>query len=250
MYIIRCRKGETGRLKTLALHQNPVVISPGEPVTTPVILCGPYGKPLLPSAWRSAPERTNVLAIAGGTGVSLTLPLVQAATSTPEFMGPAVDFIWIIRRSSNMKWIASELDEMKRVSGGNAANLNIHIYVTQEALSASNDASLRMNEKSDEENCITREQSKGHAAISEIGIGGARFDITYLDRKKPSLGEIVKSFMETRADTSFRTRVVASGPNIMGKDLRSAVARQNDAGKVMKGEKRWDVELEWDDRTG
>jgi hypothetical protein len=34
----------------------------------------------------------------------------------------------------------------------------------------------------------------------------------------------------------------------MGTDLRAAVGANNDGGKVWKGEGRFDVSLEWDDR--
>jgi len=59
---------------------------------TPVVFCGPYGTALL----TSKSEPTNRLAIAGGTGVSLTLPLVLAATASSDFAVVAIDLIWIV----------------------------------------------------------------------------------------------------------------------------------------------------------
>ncbi|KAF4624334.1 hypothetical protein G7Y89_g13838 [Cudoniella acicularis] len=131
-YIIRCRKGETGRLKKLALGELPHETGKENKTTTPVTLCGPYGTAILLSRPNIGPEVTNILAIAGGTGVSLTLPLVLAATSSPFFSGVPIDFIWIIRRSSNMQWISSELEELKHRSSNANLNLRIHIFITQE----------------------------------------------------------------------------------------------------------------------
>jgi hypothetical protein len=63
-------------------------------VITPVIPCGPYGKGLFRTAKNgSGPEITNILTIVVGTGVSLTLPLVLAATSDSAFDGAAIGFI-------------------------------------------------------------------------------------------------------------------------------------------------------------
>ena len=56
--------------------------------------------------------------------------------------------------------------------------------------------------------------------------------------------------MDTRANTELRTRVIASGPAVMGGDLRETVAGLNDGGKVLRGERKWDVELCWDGRIG
>lgn len=55
-YIIRCRGGMTKRLKKLVLEQ-------AASAKLSVILCGPYGHPLLKNR-----EMSNILAVAGGTG--------------------------------------------------------------------------------------------------------------------------------------------------------------------------------------
>jgi hypothetical protein len=60
----------------------------------------------------------------------------------------------------------------------------------------------------------------------------------------------VTGFLEQRARKGLRTRVIASGPQGMGADLRAAVAGVNSAGAVWKGDRCRDVELVWDDRMG
>lgn len=256
-YIVRCRSGETKRLKDLALGniQGPAS-SGGAPLsstTTPVILCGPYGTALLPSHPNTGHDAANILAIAGGTGISLTLPLVLAATSSPAFTGVPIDFIWMIRRSSNKQWIASELDELKRRSRTEKLDLRIHIYVTQEG--ADSDKTELIDTPSDNNSTSKTaddqiEPVSNSCCSSASTSSNPNYNTTYMDAQHPSLASIVSSFLENRAHSRFKTRVIASGPQGMGTDLRSAVARVNDGSKVWKGDMRWDVELEWDDRMG
>jgi NAD(P)H-flavin reductase len=244
-YIIRCRKGETGRLKSLANLESQNATKP----TTPVILCGPYGTPLLSSI---SPEITNILAIAGGTGISLTLPLVLATTASPWFAGATVDFVWIIRRASNIQWISNELSELKqRASQGNL-DLRIHIFITQEDTEEKGAGIINSDEKE-----MTIEATKGSSSTSEGSVSSLEkceqqrnYKLTYLKAQRPSLHDIVTDFLSSRASSLHRTRVVASGPASMGHDLRAAVAISNDGSKVWKDDRKFDVSLEWDDRMG
>lgn len=245
-YIIRCRSGETGNLKTLALNNQ---------LTTPVILSGPYGERLL----KPNEEPTNILAIAGGTGISLTLPLILAATASdaPFYPGRAIDFIWTVRRSSCLEWISEELETIKQRARDTKINLNVHIYITQEEEPSS---SLEEEEKTEEntwneekmiksDTILTSNSNSGSDPSAENS--GVGFKISYLGGCKcchPDLQGLVKRFMDERAGEAYRTRVVASGPKGMGRDLRRAVARCCDGGMVFRGKKRGDVELIWDAR--
>lgn len=92
-----------------------------------VILCGPYEKALLPNQ-----DTANILFIAGGTGISLTLPLVLAATSTSTLPGAAIDFVWIIRRSLNIGWITIELEQLKKRAECGSFDLCVHIFIRQD----------------------------------------------------------------------------------------------------------------------
>lgn len=254
-YIIRCRNGETRRLKTLALSEDSTVTSrelgPDETVTTPVILCGPYGTGLLPSSRRSREEVTNILAVAGGTGVS---PVILAATSNPAFDGAAIDFVWIIRRKSNTQWISVELEEVKRrTCASKHLNFRIHIYVTQEHgpnSTATLQTHLLSEDKARDIGIEPFTEAYSFSSRSEKDSESPKFKITYLNARYPSLQDVVSRFIETRSGFDYRTRVIASGPAGMGYDLRVAVAMLNDGGKVWKGERRCDVDLHWDDRMG
>lgn len=234
-YIARCRKGETGRLKNLILATE----NQEKTTITPVILCGPYGTDLVPTQG----EVTNILAISGGTGVSLTLPVVMVATNSPAHARAAIDFIWMIRRASNMEWVASEMEELKRRAKLSNINLRIHIYITQErSTSISTQAQGGKTSLDIGVNSVAGSQS------SVASIREENFHMTFMDDHHPSLRDVVANFMETRADSAYRTKVIASGPRGMGGDLRAAVAASNDGAKVWRNEKRFDVSLEWDDR--
>jgi NAD(P)H-flavin reductase len=246
-YIVRCRKGETERLKSLVLDKDSLPATKERisdiAITTPVIMCGPYGTPLL----SAKSETANILAIAGGTGVSLTLPVVLAATASTQFEGAAIDFVWIIRRASNAEWIATEILELKQRSReAKNLNLRVHLYVTQES-----DTSKPVNSSSDKITTVSNTESISPAdSQNSPSLKSNNSSITYLNSQQPSLNEIVKTFMATRAQAVFRTRVIASGPPGMGRDLREAVAGCNDGAKVFRGAMEADVELHWDDRMG
>ncbi|KAF7905351.1 uncharacterized protein EAF01_005872 [Botrytis porri] len=240
-YIIRCRSGETGNLKKLALDGQ---------LTTPVILSGPYGEQLL----RPTEEPTNILAIAGGTGISLTLPLVLAATASDAkiYEGRAIDFVWIVRRSSCLDWIREELEEVKGRARDAGMNLNIHIFITQEE-DPDSEGKKEATITNDEKTVMEMDDKAMVNSISSLspegGSGG--FKVSYLGGCQcfhPDLKQVVNSFMQERAGNAYRTRVIASGPNGMGKDLRIAVAKCNDGCAVLRGGKKGDVELVWDAR--
>jgi hypothetical protein len=130
------RKGETGRLKRLAwdntLEVSQKVNGKNSTATTAVILCGPCGTPLLSSNLNSGPEVTNFPTTASGTRVSLTLPLVLAATSPKALEAPARDFLYIVRRGSNLEWIPGELEELKQRTRHEEFHLHVQIYVRQD----------------------------------------------------------------------------------------------------------------------
>lgn len=170
----------------------------------------------------------------------------------------------------NLDWIATELAELKRRAEMQNIDLRIHIFVTQESSTGSDsdansaaEPEIPIVDVDEKHNAITsmlptassttssssscKSGEKGCSTVSEKGLN---FKITYLQSKRPCLGTLVEGFVEGRASSGYKTRVVASGPASMGRDLRSAVARCNRAEKVWRGERRFDVGLEWDDRMG
>jgi len=75
-----------------------------EGTPTPMILNGVYGARALD---RGA---TNILAIAGGTGITYTLPIVYETLQKQPAIKSAIHLVWIIRGTSHLQWIQPERD--------------------------------------------------------------------------------------------------------------------------------------------
>ncbi|PGH27850.1 hypothetical protein AJ80_00400 [Polytolypa hystricis UAMH7299] len=245
-YIVRCLNGETARLSELAARTSQT--------TTPVILTGPFGGGVLD------PSARNILAIAGGTGISFALPLALAAVRDLDHPGRLVELVWIIKRACNIRWIEEELDELllaTEVSTSNTtttttttttaptSSVSIRIFITRE--STDSDSATK-----DVENISpTDEKLPTTTTMTSIDSLSKRENvhITYLTDHHPSTSEIVQGFIGERAAASGgKTQVVASGPPELGHDLRASVAEANDAGKAWRGEGGGDVGLYWDNR--
>lgn len=113
-YIIRVRDGQTKKLAAL-----------GDGATVPVILSGPYGHGF-PSY-----EAQHVLAIAGGTGVTFTWPIIMEAVRQCTFTAAVLDFIWVVRKAEDVLWLSSELSQMKKLLN-EALGLRISIFVSRD----------------------------------------------------------------------------------------------------------------------
>ncbi|KFX90148.1 hypothetical protein O988_08321, partial [Pseudogymnoascus sp. VKM F-3808] len=101
-YIIRALSGETAKLAALARDAGEEGL-----VTTPVILTGPYGAAI-------APGTGNLLAVAGGTGISFALPVVLAALEKGgESRAGLVQLVWVVRRVRDLKWVENEMEGLK-----------------------------------------------------------------------------------------------------------------------------------------
>lgn len=248
-YLIRAFKGETARLAKLAEKE------PG--CTTPVILTGPYGEGVLrPPRGIGMPadaSTPNIIAIAGGTGISFTLPIVLEASRRST---GALEMVWMVRRANDLAWIEPELLELKqRMRAGFCERLKIRIFVTRDAGEDFSEAPKQLlaaagGEKGfpalPDSTAVNPESS-----LEEVLRPHAGFEVQWLKDHHPSLqvkedNDMLDKFMQRT--TAGKILVVASGPAGLGRDLRTAVAARNDAGKVLAGDESGDVELIWDDR--
>jgi predicted ferric reductase len=265
VYIIRARNGETGKLGALAASATDDKDSHFE---TPIIMLGPYGRSTMDR------EAINILAIAGGTGVSFTLPTITAALIDPSSPAQNIEMIWIIRHIDNLAWIAPEIETLKsRLSTsststtGNSNDLKfgadstaqtskrfrIRIFVTRapETRTHVHPLATSTAEKDLEISSAssTTSNSMQSQEIQHLIAPHPDFNITYLDHSRPSVDAMVASFMDETVEHG-RTQVIGSGPAALGKDLRAAVARRNVVGGVWKGDEKGDVDCVWDDRMG
>lgn len=250
-YVIRAKKGETKKLADIAakkLAAQPAGPTPaaGTEPTTSVVLTGPYGVDMIASV---TPE-TNVLCVAGGTGITFVLPVLLKLVREKPVAARKIELVWAVRRDADAKWVAEELEFIKEA--GCSHSLDINVYVTREK---EHHSSVRRGagagagtEKGD------GLQEKVESSASSATGGCDCNDVTHHhpdnteipEARRPHLDEVVRGFVGSVARGS--TTVYASGPGGMIGDLRTAVAGCNASGAVWKGDARGDVRLICDDR--
>jgi ferric-chelate reductase len=252
-YIIRAMKGETRRLADIASLR----IKPEErpKQSTSVVLSGPYGRGVLDDH-----RAVNVLAVAGGTGISFALPIVQKAIAqAKETKQGAVELIWMVRKTENILWIAEELAGLRAELQQSVVDLQVKIYVTRDDVKLSSSASLASQssgeKKEPTENITTAETSSftSSLALNNLIAEQNGFSVEWLSDHHPNLKRsdgscILEDWLKRGAVNGSRSQVFASGPAGLGTDLRVAVAAKNDASKVFKGDGSGDVGFYWDDR--
>ena len=236
-YIIRCLKGETSKLGQLALKLQ------AEKSTTPVILSGPYGSP-------SLCQPGNLLAIAGGTGITMAYPLVLSrAQELRGKQGGKVQLVWIVRRIQDLEWMGPELSVLKQYLANGQDNISIRIFVTRELESKIYGKDGKESSGEDEEVKEASSTTKSATGnVSALLHNYPGFEVQWLGDHHPDLGQVVTEFVEGADDSAGSVSVVGSGPGGMGTSLRTAVAHVNDGSRVSKGEEKYDVHLHWDDR--
>lgn len=222
----------------------------GDSCTTSVILTGPYGGTSTVEAASS-----NLLAVAGGTGVTSVLPTLQDTLTVAQTGSRAVDLVWVVRKVQDLSWIAPELAELKSwMSSGKAIGLRIRIFVTRETapLESPSSSSSSLSEKG--KGCCSK-RNKGEKNGVIVSSSGDlttlqdNFFITYLGGAHPSIKDIVNDFAERAAICGGRSQVIGAGPMEIGTALRSAVAKENHAGRVWQGDESGIMALEWDCRS-
>jgi predicted ferric reductase len=258
-YIMRVRKGETAKLAGLARIKTSASEETMRPATANVILSGPYGMSTI-TALDKDPS-TNVMCIAGGTGITFILPILQYLISkSHKGSDRKVELIWAIRRRKDMRWIQEELDKLHAAT--HRMDLSIQIFVTREDDIAeqtfdidSRDPTLCGSPRTPKTAAfVTIEEEKPMASPSGTTLRKGSFSIaeamaaTTIDpiARHPDLNALVNGFVASTVRGP--TCVFASGPGGMVGDLKAIVAGCNSAGKVWKGDERGDVRLVCDDR--
>ncbi|KAK7885825.1 hypothetical protein LTR67_010177 [Exophiala xenobiotica] len=256
-YLLRAKQGETKKLATLAAAKASALGQAGKEVvtsspTTSVILTGPYGGSIV----GHQSEDTNVLCVAGGTGVTFVLPVLQfiAMQQSPQ-PDRRIELIWAIRRDDDLMWVKPELDLLRRA--GAAHNLKILIFVTRENARPNVESALaRSTSKShvvEDKNEVMSDSSSADEFKTSSNREAGLLSIQHASSLKenpvsrhPDIRALVTGFVNSTVRGS--TTVYASGPGGMVSDLRRVVAGCNSARKVWKGDERFDVKLVCDDR--
>ncbi|KAH7397275.1 ferric reductase [Pyrenochaeta sp. MPI-SDFR-AT-0127] len=253
-YIFRAKKGETRKIAALSARRTARMKNHEESHETlmadarlSAVLTGPYGERTL----RHLSPDSNVLCIAGGTGITYVLPVLLDLASRPQSANRHMSLVWVVRRRSDIDWVAPELAVLKRKCPNLRAG--IHIYVTR--ASEEQDPSVpAVSEKRTATDCSKEiEPASGSnassasisSALSVHGVTKAELGLNHY-QARPDLSAVVKDFVA--GTVSGRTDVFASGPGEMISDLRRIVAGSNKGAEVWRGEDRWDVRLTCDDR--
>ncbi|KAI3391816.1 hypothetical protein diail_6778 [Diaporthe ilicicola] len=256
-YVIRAKKGETKKLADIAADKLATLPATGptkasEP-TTSVVLTGPYGVDMISSV---TPE-TNVLCVAGGTGITFVLPVLLQLVRDAPAAGRRIELVWAVRRDADAAWVGEELDYVRQA--GCSHSLDINVYVTREKEHHHHHhhrsgAAATTTNKVGGPGPAQEKAGSSSDASSDAGGGCDCNDVTHHhpvntempEARRPHLDEVVRRFVGSVARGS--TTVYASGPGGMIGDLRKAVASCNASGKVWKGDARGDVRLICDDR--
>jgi predicted ferric reductase len=257
-YILRAKKGATKVLADIAS----VACVPGAnekksdnnvAPTTPVILSGPYGGSIV----KDVLPQTNVLCIAGGTGITFVVPVLLNLINQQRSPDRKVELIWAVRRDSDMAWISQELDALRRASV--LINLNVRVFVTRQnelddvnLAGQSADAESKQvftedkmaissaSSSSEEDQKTTSPRSGSFSVHHTASVEGSS------ESRHPDLGGLVQQFVSSTVRSS--TTVFASGPGSMISDLRKIIAKANSGDKVWKGIEKYNVKLVCDDR--
>jgi len=237
-YIFRAKSGETRKIADLIRARVEGGRQDEAATTTPVILQGPYGE----SIADGITAETNVLCVAGGTGVTYVLPLLLSLVRERPSPDRKLELLWSVKRGQDVEWIEPELEELRRY--GAAHGLKVRIVVTDDGASGAGPAGVS-GEKAlsgaDAKEIIGASQS-GNSSSDSIKSGS----VSLTERGRPDVGQAVVDFVA--GTIGGPTKVVGSGPPGMIGDLRAAVAQSNSGSKVWKGDQRFDVSLICDDR--
>lgn len=251
-YIFRAKKGETKRIAALSARR---VISKtsektqGAPLPDAklsVVLNGPYGERIT----RDLSSETNVLCIAGGTGITYVLPVLLELVARPQNPSRRAALIWVIRHKQDIEWVSPEIAALKRQS--KILGVKIHIYVTrateEQQVEASAHQKGEITETSKEITTASKSSASSSSSSNVLSLHGISKSDLNVDhfQNRPDLTAVVNDFVAS--NVSGRTEVFASGPGEMISSLRTIVAGANRGGEVWKGDDRWDVRLVCDDR--
>ncbi|KAB8075546.1 ferric reductase like transmembrane component-domain-containing protein [Aspergillus leporis] len=244
-YIIRAKKGLTKELARIARQPQ---VSFTETLSTSIVLSGPYGQSIVDNDLHCSDD-INLFCVAGGTGVTFVLPILQAIVLNRFFASrrSLVELAWIVRRKSDMRWLSAELEALRNAAQS-CTHFRVRVYVTREDDRANIRNSFTPTYITNSEikrplSTLSHEtfRSSGNPfAVHCLRPGNSGTSV------HPDIPADLTDFVQRTIQGP--TRVIASGPTGLVSSLRTTVASLNDPGQVWKGNERYDVELVHDDR--
>ncbi|KAE8219662.1 hypothetical protein CF319_g6685 [Tilletia indica] len=228
-YVFRAKKGETKRIAMVAAEKcGKVDTSSSESAkpTTGVILTGPYGASIMTGVECD----TNILCIAGGTGITFVLPVLLHLATTVAYDAKTtrkIELCWVVRQAKDVKWVEVELDVLRA-----------HPLITVRTF-ATRDGSAIEGGDTEKNDVMESATGKDHTSSSS---GSAQVSVDNLpkttassntDHHRPDLTQLIHDFVGTTVSTG-ETTVFVSGPGEMVTETRGAVAACNSGRAVLK----------------
>jgi ferric-chelate reductase len=172
-----------------------------------------------------------MLAIAGGTGVTFTMPIILEAIKQSVSKRAVLDFVWIVRKSEDLLWLSAELSQLKNLLK-EAFGLRISIYISRDSERDAHKGEKRPS-KLEAESSESSLSAKSDVLEELLAVRDSRFAVHFLKDHHPSVAEILADFQEWVVDVGGLAEIVGSGPEALGSDLRAAVAK-SDIGEEVK----------------
>nr|POF17529.1 ferric/cupric reductase transmembrane component 2 [Quercus suber] len=226
-YILRVRSGQTATIAAL-----------GCGASIPVLLTGPYGVDL--PTWNAE----NILTVAGGTGVTFTLPVVKEALRIQTKVKWAIEFVWAIQRVQDLLWLSEDVEKLQELAG-TYTNFTVRIFVTREYGSermlpsrpgsfASSCSSLAGEKAPMAEQKILQGLERSSSMLDSLtaNAGDGRYSVEFLGDRHPCISGVVQDFAERMAAVGGSCEILGSGPDAMGSDLRAAVSEMETCQEV------------------
>lgn len=227
-YIFRSKEGETKKVASM--------LAENQRSSTPVILTGPYGE----SITQSLGNCENVLCIAGGTGITYVLPVIIDLARRPD-TNRKIELVWFIRHRRDIGWIKPELDSLETKAV--ALDLKVRIFTTRDT---EDDEDINASPSSEEKPDLDDSKSALPTQKKLVSVRPSTAAATAAHSRHPDVRPVVERFV--RDAVAGPTTVYASGPGRMMSELREVIASCNSGSKVWKGNQRFDVSLECDER--
>jgi NAD(P)H-flavin reductase len=227
-YVFRAKSGETKKIAEVAALKQQAA-TPDVDIGTRVVLTGPYGVSIVDDL----ASTSNVLCIAGGTGITYVLPVLLHLIENDDAAHRNVELVWVVRKAENVEWVAKELERLRTRS-----SITIMIFVTRDT---------QQIPPLDHKECDSDEKLQSSRSSSDDGEKTSTPALLSSAEGRPDLPLLLHNFIEN--NVRGPTTVFASGPAQMTSELRTAVAASNAGSKVWKGDERYNVRLVCDDRS-
>lgn len=199
VFIIRARSGFTKKLLEASERRQSI----------PVAIDGPYGAPPRLSHY------STCILLAGGSGVSYTLPLLFDLVSQVK-LGKAVAqrviFVWVIRDRSHIDWISGLLHEVVQACPP-TLQVNISIHVTQRSVP---ELPIEGNQSLDETTPIENKLSIAEKSTSSL----SSFQAVKILSGRPDIAALLE---EELGCAHGRVSVDVSGPSALANAARDAL---------------------------